>query len=179
MFAVLVVGVGDVVRDADGNRLAAVEGGLDAIVLVIRRRGAEGVLAGPGEQPAADADLKIVGEEVVGDSAAVPQQPALPGDAVVQYQPVVLGAQPGDHRRPQFVRARLAGGTVDRRRRAAGGERQVRVLVGDGDYREPLEEELPEEIENVQADVVGWVDRDEIPKQLNRLQLLVVPSHLS
>jgi hypothetical protein len=77
------------------------------------------------------------------------------------------------------VRARLAGGTVDRRRRAAGGERQVRVLVGDGDYREPLEEELPEEIENVQADVVGWVDRDEIPKQLNRLQLLVVPSHLS
>ena len=51
------------------------------------------------------------------------------------------------------------------------------VFVGDGDYRESLENELSAEIENGQVDVVGWVDHDEIPEQLNRLQLLVVPSH--
>jgi len=51
------------------------------------------------------------------------------------------------------------------------------VFVGDGDYRESLEEKLSEEIKSGQVDVVGWVDHDEIPEQLNRLQLVVVPSH--
>lgn len=51
------------------------------------------------------------------------------------------------------------------------------IFVGDGDYRSLLEAELAAEIENGQVEVVGWVDRKEIPDQLNRLQLLVVPSH--
>lgn len=51
------------------------------------------------------------------------------------------------------------------------------VFVGDGDYREQLESELAAEIESERVEVVGWVDRDEVPEQLNRLRLLVVPSH--
>ncbi len=51
------------------------------------------------------------------------------------------------------------------------------IFVGDGDYRSSLETELADEIETGQVEVVGWVNRDEIPEQLNRLQLLVVPSH--
>jgi len=51
------------------------------------------------------------------------------------------------------------------------------VFVGDGDYRESLEQTLAEEIEQGTVEVVGWIDREEVPKQLNRLQLLVVPSH--
>ncbi len=51
------------------------------------------------------------------------------------------------------------------------------VFVGDGDYRELLEAELAAEIERGQVEIVGWVDRKEVPEQLNRLQLLIVPSH--
>ncbi|WP_336326975.1 glycosyltransferase family 4 protein [Halovenus sp. HT40] len=51
------------------------------------------------------------------------------------------------------------------------------VFVGDGSYRELLEEELAEEIEAGVVDVVGWVDREDVPEQLNRLRLQVVPSH--
>ena len=51
------------------------------------------------------------------------------------------------------------------------------VFVGDGDYRERLEDELADEIDDGSVEVVGWVDREEVPEQLNRLQLLVVPSH--
>jgi glycosyltransferase involved in cell wall biosynthesis len=51
------------------------------------------------------------------------------------------------------------------------------VFVGDGAYRERLEAELEEEIEDGSVEVVGWVDREEVPIQLNRLRLLVVPSH--
>lgn len=51
------------------------------------------------------------------------------------------------------------------------------VFVGDGDYRELLEEKLSDEIEAGSVDLVGWVNREEVPEQLNRLQLLVVPSH--
>lgn len=51
------------------------------------------------------------------------------------------------------------------------------VFVGDGEYRDHLEDRLAAEIEHGQVDVVGWVDREEVPAQLNRMQLLVVPSH--
>ena len=51
------------------------------------------------------------------------------------------------------------------------------VFVGDGDYREQLERELEAERARDAVEVVGWVDREEVPAQLNRLQLLVVPSH--
>lgn len=51
------------------------------------------------------------------------------------------------------------------------------VFVGDGDYRELLERELAAEIDRGSVELVGWVDREEVPTQLNRLRLLVVPSH--
>jgi glycosyltransferase involved in cell wall biosynthesis len=51
------------------------------------------------------------------------------------------------------------------------------VFVGDGDYRNLLEQELSEEIEAGSVDVVGWVDRADVPEQLNRMRLVVVPSH--
>jgi len=51
------------------------------------------------------------------------------------------------------------------------------VFVGDGDYRETLEKTLATEIETGKVELVGWVDRKEVPEQLNRLRLLVVPSH--
>lgn len=51
------------------------------------------------------------------------------------------------------------------------------VFVGDGDYRSMLERELADEIDNGSVEVVGWVDREDVPDQLNRLRLLVVPSH--
>jgi glycosyltransferase involved in cell wall biosynthesis len=51
------------------------------------------------------------------------------------------------------------------------------VFVGDGDYRAMLERELAAEIERGEVEVVGWVDREEVPEQLNRMRLQVVPSH--
>jgi glycosyltransferase involved in cell wall biosynthesis len=51
------------------------------------------------------------------------------------------------------------------------------VFVGDGDYREMLERKLAEEIERGSVEVVGWVDREDVPEQLNRLRLQIVPSH--
>ncbi|MXR53064.1 glycosyltransferase [Halovenus sp. WSH3] len=51
------------------------------------------------------------------------------------------------------------------------------VFVGDGSYREQLERELAEEIEAGSVEVVGWVDREDVPEQLNRFRLQVVPSH--
>ena len=51
------------------------------------------------------------------------------------------------------------------------------VFVGDGDHRDQLERELAAERERGDVEFVGWIDRAEVPAQLNRLQLLVVPSH--
>ncbi len=50
------------------------------------------------------------------------------------------------------------------------------IFIGDGDFRELLEEELSAEIERGQVEVVGWVDREQVPVQLNRLRLLLLPS---
>jgi glycosyltransferase involved in cell wall biosynthesis len=51
------------------------------------------------------------------------------------------------------------------------------VFVGDGDYRDHLERKLAAEIEAGVVDVVGWVDREAVSEQLNRLRLQIVPSH--
>jgi glycosyltransferase involved in cell wall biosynthesis len=50
------------------------------------------------------------------------------------------------------------------------------VFVGDGDYREMIERELAEEIQDGQVEVVGWVDHDEVPEYLNRLKLHLLMS---
>ncbi len=51
------------------------------------------------------------------------------------------------------------------------------VFVGDGDYREQLARQLDAERAAGRVELVGWVDREAVPEQLNRLRLLVVPSH--
>jgi len=50
------------------------------------------------------------------------------------------------------------------------------VFIGDGDLRRWLEVELSAEIENGSVEMRGWVDHDDVPHELNRLQLLVLPS---
>jgi glycosyltransferase involved in cell wall biosynthesis len=49
-------------------------------------------------------------------------------------------------------------------------------FVGDGDYRDAVERNLAEEIEAGQVDVTGWVDHDEVPRELNRMRLLLLVS---
>jgi glycosyltransferase involved in cell wall biosynthesis len=49
-------------------------------------------------------------------------------------------------------------------------------FIGDGDLREWLEDELAEEIESGRVELRGWVDHDEVPAELSRLRLLVMPS---
>lgn len=49
-------------------------------------------------------------------------------------------------------------------------------FIGDGDLREWLEAELEAEIESGRVELTGWVDHDDVPAQLNDLQLLVMPS---
>lgn len=51
------------------------------------------------------------------------------------------------------------------------------IFVGDGDYRDQLETDLSDEIENGAVEVVGWIDRKNVADQLNRLRLQIVPSH--
>lgn len=51
------------------------------------------------------------------------------------------------------------------------------IFVGDGEYRQQLESILETERNHGQVEIVGWVDREAIPEQLNRMQLLVTPSH--
>jgi glycosyltransferase involved in cell wall biosynthesis len=50
------------------------------------------------------------------------------------------------------------------------------VFIGDGDYRGLLEQQLSTEIDRRQVEVAGWVDRKQVPKYLNQLRLLVLPS---
>jgi glycosyltransferase involved in cell wall biosynthesis len=49
-------------------------------------------------------------------------------------------------------------------------------FVGDGDLLPWLREELAEEIEAGRVELAGWVDHDEVPAELDRLRLLVMPS---
>lgn len=50
------------------------------------------------------------------------------------------------------------------------------VFAGDGDLRDWLERELSEEIESGSVEMLGWVDRKEVPEVLSRFRLLVLPS---
>ncbi|MDG5775375.1 glycosyltransferase [Haloarculaceae archaeon H-GB2-1] len=50
------------------------------------------------------------------------------------------------------------------------------AFIGDGDLSEWLERELADEIADGRVDYVGWVDHDDVPTELNRLRLLVMPS---
>ncbi|MFB6298525.1 MAG: glycosyltransferase family 4 protein [Salinirussus sp.] len=50
------------------------------------------------------------------------------------------------------------------------------TFVGDGDLREWLESELAAEIAAGSVEMRGWVDHDDVPGELNRLALLVLPS---
>ncbi len=49
-------------------------------------------------------------------------------------------------------------------------------FIGDGDLRGWLESELAAEIESGTVEMAGWVHHDEVPAELNRLALLVLPS---
>ena len=50
-------------------------------------------------------------------------------------------------------------------------------FVGDGPLYEWLESELAEEIEAGKVKLAGWVDHDDVPAELTRMRLLVMPSH--
>ena len=50
------------------------------------------------------------------------------------------------------------------------------TFVGDGPLREWLETELADEIAAGHVEMRGWVDHDDVPAELNRLRLLVMPS---
>jgi len=49
-------------------------------------------------------------------------------------------------------------------------------FVGDGDYRETVEEELADDVERGQVTVTGWVDHSQVPTELNRMRLLLLTS---
>jgi glycosyltransferase involved in cell wall biosynthesis len=50
------------------------------------------------------------------------------------------------------------------------------TFVGDGGLADWLREELAEEIDADRVELRGWVPHDEVPAELNRLRLLVMPS---
>ena len=49
-------------------------------------------------------------------------------------------------------------------------------FVGDGPLYEWVASELAEEIENGSVELAGWVDHEDVPAELNRMKLLVMPS---
>lgn len=49
-------------------------------------------------------------------------------------------------------------------------------FVGDGELRPELERDLAEEIEDGSVEFTGWVDHDQVPMELSKLRLLVLPS---
>jgi glycosyltransferase involved in cell wall biosynthesis len=49
-------------------------------------------------------------------------------------------------------------------------------FIGDGDLGEWLRDELSDEIRAGDVELAGWVDHDDVPAELNRLQLVILPS---
>lgn len=49
-------------------------------------------------------------------------------------------------------------------------------FIGDGDLLPWLQRELSEEVATDHVELAGWVNHEEVPVELNRLQLLVMPS---
>jgi glycosyltransferase involved in cell wall biosynthesis len=52
------------------------------------------------------------------------------------------------------------------------------VFAGDGPLYNWLADELSAEINSGSVEMLGWVDREDVPAVLNRLQLLVLPSEM-
>ncbi|MGZ0745995.1 glycosyltransferase family 4 protein [Haloparvum sp. AD34] len=50
-------------------------------------------------------------------------------------------------------------------------------FVGDGPLYDWLASELSEEIEAGEVELAGWVDHEDVPSELTRMKLLVMPSH--
>lgn len=51
------------------------------------------------------------------------------------------------------------------------------IFVGDGDYREEIEQILGDDIDRGSVRLTGWVEQNELPHLYNRCRLLIVPSH--
>lgn len=49
-------------------------------------------------------------------------------------------------------------------------------FIGDGELREELERELAEERDAGMVEFTGWVNHDDVPEELSKLRLLVLPS---
>lgn len=49
-------------------------------------------------------------------------------------------------------------------------------FIGDGELRNELERKLSEEIDAGTVEFTGWVDHEDVPRELSKLQLLVLPS---
>lgn len=49
-------------------------------------------------------------------------------------------------------------------------------FIGDGALRDWLEGDLSEEIASGQVEITGWVDHEDVPRELSDLRLLVMPS---
>ncbi|ELZ36068.1 group 1 glycosyl transferase [Halorubrum saccharovorum DSM 1137] len=52
------------------------------------------------------------------------------------------------------------------------------VFAGDGPLRDWLADELSAEIESGSVEMLGWVDREDVPAVLNRFRLLLLPSEM-
>jgi len=50
------------------------------------------------------------------------------------------------------------------------------VFVGDGSMRDWLGEELEDEIQDGTVEMSGWIDHEEVPYELSKLKLIVLPS---
>jgi len=59
------------------------------------------------------------------------------------------------------------------------GDRQdLRVLIGgEGQLKEAIEASLQREELTARTDLPGWISRDDLPRHLNQLRLLVIPSY--
>ncbi|SIR63905.1 glycosyltransferase family 4 protein [Natronorubrum thiooxidans] len=49
-------------------------------------------------------------------------------------------------------------------------------FIGDGELRAELERELADEVDSGAVEFAGWVDHEDVPRELNELRLLVLPS---
>jgi len=54
----------------------------------------------------------------------------------------------------------------------------IKILIGgDGPLRPQIEKRLSESLPNGKVELVGWIPHEKLPRYLNRLKLLVVPSY--
>ncbi len=59
-----------------------------------------------------------------------------------------------------------------------GNQQDLRVFIGgDGQLKEMIEASLQEEGLTTRVDFPGWISHDDLPKYLNQLRLLVLPSY--